>query len=173
MVGFSSRGSINKPTATTGCLAFKIFLIVTLTPFQQHYLCSYTSGALMGINSLSQMAEKMAPPCMARQDLVNCIRFRKMRAGIFKNLNNKWLTPPCFEESCLEYLSVCVQFLHGWVIVQYGPTSSGRKFGEMGAKAAPLVKEFQMFQLVERSKSFCPNIQLVRMVVDLILKHNS
>ena len=97
---FPPEAPLISPTAL-GCLASKIFLIVTLTPFPQHSLCSYTSGALMGINSLSQMAEKMAPPCMARQDLVNCIRFRKMRAGILKNLNNKLLTPPCFEESCL------------------------------------------------------------------------
>ena len=36
----------------------------------QHSLCSYASGAQIGIYFHSQTTEKMAPPCMARQDLV-------------------------------------------------------------------------------------------------------
>lgn len=79
---FPPEAPLISPTAL-GCLASKIFLIVTLTPFPQHSLCSYTSGALMGINFHPQMAEKMAPSCMARLDMDICIRFRKIIIGHF------------------------------------------------------------------------------------------
>ena len=38
----------------------------------QHSLCLYGSGALIRIDFHPQTAEKMAPPCIARPDLVNC-----------------------------------------------------------------------------------------------------
>ena len=50
----------------------KLFLVVK-TSSPQHSLCLYGSGALIGIDFHPQMAEKMAPPCMARLDLDNCI----------------------------------------------------------------------------------------------------
>ena len=38
----------------------------------QQARCPYASGALIRIYFHPQTAEKMAPPCMARLDLVNC-----------------------------------------------------------------------------------------------------
>ena len=39
----------------------------------QHPLCPYGSGALIRIDFHPETAEKIAPPCMARLDLANCI----------------------------------------------------------------------------------------------------
>ena len=38
----------------------------------QHPLCPYGSGALIRIDFHPETAEKIAPHCMARQDLANC-----------------------------------------------------------------------------------------------------
>ena len=43
------------------------------TSSPQHSRCSYASGELIRINFHPKTAEKMAPHCMARLDLVNCI----------------------------------------------------------------------------------------------------
>ena len=42
------------------------------TSSPQQARCPYTSGELIRINFHPQTVEKMAPPCMARLDLVNC-----------------------------------------------------------------------------------------------------
>ena len=42
------------------------------TSSPQHSRCSYASGELIRINFHPKTAEKMAPHCMARLDLVNC-----------------------------------------------------------------------------------------------------
>ena len=43
------------------------------TSSPQHSRCSYASGELIRINFHPKTAEKMAPHCMARLDLVNCM----------------------------------------------------------------------------------------------------
>ena len=43
------------------------------TSSPQHSRCSYASGELIRINFHPKTAKKMAPHCMARLDLVNCI----------------------------------------------------------------------------------------------------
>ena len=55
----------------------------------QPSLCLYGSGALIRIDFHPQTAEKMAPPCIARLDLVNC---RYINVHIFSNRgpHNLW-----------------------------------------------------------------------------------
>ena len=81
---FPPEAPLISPTAL-GCLASKIFLVVALTLFPQHSLCSYTSGALMGINFHPQMAEKMDPSCMARLDMdIDLYSFQKNNNRAFR-----------------------------------------------------------------------------------------
>ena len=51
------------------------------TSSPQHSRCSYASGELIRINFHPKTAEKMAPHCMARLDLVNCINLSILPAS--------------------------------------------------------------------------------------------
>ena len=56
----------------TGCLDLKMVKICNFKYFRSQAQCPYASGALIRIYFHPKAAEKMAPPCMARLDLVNC-----------------------------------------------------------------------------------------------------
>ena len=56
----------------TGCLDLKMVKICNFMYFRSQAQCPYASGALIRIYFHPKAAEKMAPPRMARLDLVNC-----------------------------------------------------------------------------------------------------
>ena len=70
------------------------------TSSPQHSRCSYASGELIRINFHPKTAEKMAPHCMARLDLVNCRRFSL--GSQWNILKMQWNNPYIYEKLYFE-----------------------------------------------------------------------
>ena len=58
----------------------------------QHPLCPYGSGALIRIDFHPETAEKIAPHCMARLDLANCIANQNIVQLSISIQNQKWFS---------------------------------------------------------------------------------